>query len=174
MTHARLFAFLGVIVAQRLVELALSRRNTRIVATRGAVEAGAGHYPLIVCVHVLFLLCFAGEVITRGTQPGAAWPLWLSLWIAAQALRYSAIRALGDRWNTRILVVPGEAPVAIGPYRFLKHPNYVAVVVELIAAPLLFGAWRTALFIGVLNAAVLAVRIRTENAALRDAGRRPV
>jgi methyltransferase len=162
-----LLAFLAVVVAQRLGELAISAHHARRVRARGAVEHGAGHFPLIVLVHVLFPLCMLGEVVWLDVHPGPWWPAWLALWACAQALRYAAIRALGDRWNARILVVPGEPPVTAGTYRFLRHPNYVAIVVELIAAPMIFGAWRTALFITLLNALALRVRIRAEDAALR-------
>lgn len=162
-----LAVFLGVVAAQRIGELLLSKRNAARVRARGARESGAAHFPFIVAVHVLFLASLAAEVWFCGARPGGAWPLWLLLWLGAQALRYAAIRFLGDRWNTRILVVPGEAPVRSGPYRFLRHPNYVAVAVELVAASMLFGAWRTTLVISLLNAAALRIRIREENKALR-------
>lgn len=162
-----LVPFLALVIAQRLGELAISARHARRVRARGAVEHGAGHFPLIVLVHVLFPLCMLGEVMWLGARPGPGWPAWMALWACAQALRYAAIRALGDRWNARILVVPGEPPVTAGMYRFLRHPNYVAIVVELIAAPMIFGAWRTAVFITLLNALALRVRIRAEDAALR-------
>lgn len=163
---AALTVFLAVVAAQRIGELVLSARNARRTRARGAREFGASHFPLIVAVHVLFFLSLAGEVAFLGARPGAWWPLWLAVWIGAQALRYSAVRALGDRWNARIIVVPGEPPVRSGPYRFLRHPNYVAIVVELIAASLVFGAWRTAIVISALNAVALTLRIRAENAAL--------
>lgn len=161
-----LAAFLIVAVAQRVGELLLSRRNAQRVRARGAREYGAGHFPFIVAVHVLFFVSLTVEVALLGARPGNLWPLWLSLWVAAQGLRYAAIHALGDRWNVRILVVPGEPPVRSGPYKFLRHPNYVAVVVELIAASLLFGAWRTAIVITLLNAMALRIRIRAEDAVL--------
>ncbi|MCI0451234.1 MAG: hypothetical protein L0Z51_02450 [Candidatus Latescibacteria bacterium] len=161
-----LAVFLGVVAAQRIGELLLSRRNARIVRARGAREFGAGHFPFVVAVHVLFFIGLATEVLFLGARPGSLWPLWLVLWLGAQTLRYAAIRALGERWNVRILVVPGVAPVRSGPYRLMRHPNYVAVAVELIAGALLFGAWRTALGITVLNAIALRIRIRAEDAAL--------
>ncbi len=167
---AALATFLGMIAAQRIGELLLSRRNARRVRAIGAREVGAGHFPLLVAVHVLFLVSLAAEVAYLGARPGRAWPLWLALWIGAQALRYSAIRALGDRWNVRILVVPGSPRVRSGPYRFLRHPNYVAVAIELIAASLVFGAWRTAIGASLLNAIALRVRIRAEDAALEKSG----
>jgi methyltransferase len=159
--------FVAVIAAQRVGELALSARNARRVRSRGAREFGAAHFPLLVAVHVLFLTSLVCEVWFGGARPGGAWPLWLALWLGAQALRYAAIRALGDRWNVRILVVPGTPLVQGGPYRFVRHPNYVAVAIELVAAPMVFGAWRTALAISALNAIALRIRIRAEDQALR-------
>jgi len=95
--------------------------------------------------------------------------LWLVVWVSAQALRYAAIHALGDRWNVRVVVVPGMAPVHSGIYRWLRHPNYLAVLMEFIAAPMMVGAWRTAILATVLNAPMLALRIRRENEALQRA-----
>ncbi len=165
----QLGVFLVVLAAQRAGELALSARNARVLRGRGAREHGAGHFPLIVLVHVLFPVCLVAEVVALGARPGALWPLWLGLWLGAQALRYAAMRALGGLWNVRIWVVPGLAPVRSGPYRFARHPNYVAVAVELLAAPLMFGAWRTAVGISALNLVALAVRIRAEERALAGA-----
>ena len=165
-TRTAVMVFVGVVAAQRIGELVLSARNARKVRARGAREFGMRHFPFLVFVHVAFLVCLAAEVIVLGAHPTTLWPLWLALWVGAQALRYTAIRALGDRWNVRILVVPGEAPVRSGPYRFIRHPNYVAVAIELLAASMLFGAWRTAIAISLLDAAALWVRVRAENAAL--------
>jgi methyltransferase len=166
---AALALFLVVLAFQRAGELWLSGRNTRKLLARGAREHGAGHYPWMVALHALFPILLAAEVLALGARPGTLWPLWLALWVAAQALRYSAVRALGNRWSVRIIVPPVEPLVRRGPYRFLRHPNYLAVAVELFAAPMMFGAWRTAILISALNAAVLAVRIRAEDAALRGA-----
>jgi len=160
-------AFLLVLLAQRFGELALSRRNERRLAARGGREHGAVHFPWIVGVHVLFPLLLGLEVIALGARPGSSWPLWLALWLAAQALRYWAVRTLGERWTVKIWVLPGEPLVERGPYRWLRHPNYVAVVLELLAAPMMFGAWRTAIVITLLNALALRVRIREEEKALQ-------
>ncbi len=159
--------FLAVLAAQRMSELRLSAVNTRRLVTRGAREYGSRHFPLIVLVHVLFPLCLVAEMAGLGARPGKFWALWLVLWLGAQALRYAAIRALGERWSVRILVLPGEALVRRGPYRFLRHPNYLAVIVELFAAPLMFGAWRTAVAVSLMNLIALWIRIRAEEAALR-------
>lgn len=166
---APLALFLVVLVVQRILELRVSAGNTVRIRELGGVEHGRGHFPLLVVLHTLFPLLLIAEVTLGGARPGAAWPLWLGVWLVAQGLRYVAMRTLGDFWNVRIWVVPGEAPVRSGIYRFVRHPNYVAVVMELAAAPLMFGAWRTAVIITVLNALALSVRIRAEERALRAA-----
>ena len=158
--------FLVVLAAQRLGELVLSARNARRLVARGAREHAGGHFPLLVLVHVLFPLLLVVEVVGLGARPGPAWPLWLALWLGAQALRYAAVRALGERWTVRIFVLPGAPLVTGGPYRWVRHPNYLAVVLELLAAPMLFGAWRTALVVGVLDAFALRLRIAEEERAL--------
>jgi len=161
--------FLATLAVQRVAELAHSARNVRALRGRGAVQHGARHFPLLVAVHLLFPACLVFEVLRLGARPWPLWPVAFAAWLAAQALRYSAVRALGPRWSVGVWVIPGEPLVRRGPYRFLRHPNYVAVVTELAAAPLMFGAWRTALAIGALNAAALAIRIRAEETALRTA-----
>lgn len=166
---AGLVTFLAALAIQRVSELALSARGAKRLLARGAREHGRGHFPLLVLVHVLFPLALVAEFAWLGARPWASWPLWLALLLGAQVLRFWSMRTLGERWNVRILVLPGEPPIERGPYRFVRHPNYVAVVVELLAAPLLFGAWRTALAIGVLNALALRIRIRAEEAAMRNA-----
>ena len=140
-------------------------------AETGAQEFGAGHYPLFFVVHGAWLVMWSLEALRRGPHLACGWQVWLGLFIAAEGLRYWAIATLGPAWNTRIFVVPGAAPVARGPYRWLRHPNYVAVVLELAALPLVFGAWHTALVIGLANLVLLlGVRIPTEMRALQWAG----
>lgn len=163
---ALLLAFLGFLVLQRMAELMLAGRNARLLRARGARESGASHYKWLVILHTLFPIALATEVMVLGARPGLLAPLWLSAWLAAQLLRYAAIRALGEYWNTRILVVPGAPLVRRGIYRWLRHPNYVAVVLELLAAPLMFGAWRTALLFSLTNLVLLRIRIRCEEQAL--------
>jgi len=158
--------FATVLVAQRLVELRISARHALELRARGAVEYGRGHYPLLVLVHTLLPLGMIAEAWFLGVRPGPWWPLWALLFALAQGLRYITIRALGTCWNVRVLVVPGATLVRSGPYRWIRHPNYVAVVIELISAPMLFGAWRTALLITLLNAVALTLRIRCEERAL--------
>jgi methyltransferase len=156
----------GVLAAQRLGELALSRRHERTLRDAGAVEAGAGHYPLMVVLHASWLAATALEARLRpARRPGVA-ALAAGTFVAAQGLRYWAIATLGPRWTTRIIVPADEAPVTTGPYRWLQHPNYVAVILEIASFPLVLGAPRTAAAGSAANAALLAVRIRAEDAAL--------
>jgi methyltransferase len=147
--------------AQRLLELRHARRNERALRDRGAVEAGADHYPLIVALHVTWL----AATLWEGRRATAL--RWRPLLVlgAAQALRYWAIRSLGAQWTTRVLVDPTAAPVTSGPYRYVDHPNYVAVAAEIASFPLVFGARRTALAASIANAAVLRHRIAVEEAA---------
>jgi methyltransferase len=160
---------------ERLAELVVSRRNERWSRAHGAVEAGAGHYPVMVVLHTGLLAGAVAEVALgpRPFVPALGWPM-LALVVAAQALRWWCIRTLGRQWNTRVLVVPGLPRIDSGPYRLLPHPNYVAVVVEGVALPLVHTAWMTALAFTVLNAVLLGVRITAENQALRQlAARQP-
>lgn len=155
------------VIVQRLAELRLARRNEQWARSRGAVEYGAGHYPAFFLLHAGWLAGWISEASLGGPVIAAEWPAWLALFAGAEALRYWAIASLGRRWNTRILVLPGEPPVRRGPYRYVRHPNYIAVAVELAAVPLLFDAWITALVAGVLNAVLLlAIRIPAEEQAL--------
>jgi isoprenylcysteine carboxyl methyltransferase (ICMT) family protein YpbQ len=164
--QAAAILFVVFLSAQRLFELSVSKRHERALRARGAVEYGASHFPFIVAVHVLLLAGILFEVLVLGARPSFWWPRALAVFVAAQMLRYSAIRALGPYWNVRVLVVPKTRLVRTGPYKYLKHPNYVAVFLEVIAAPLMFGAWRTSLIVGTLNAIALFVRIRCEDEAL--------
>ncbi|MFQ5349921.1 MAG: isoprenylcysteine carboxyl methyltransferase family protein [Thermoanaerobaculia bacterium] len=162
--------YLGLIllvVLQRSAELRLARRNERLARAAGAVEFGAGHYPWMVAIHSLFLTSCVLEVwlLGRPFAPRAAGAMLLLLGVAT-GLRYWAISSLGPRWTTRILVRPGVPLITDGPYRWLRHPNYLAVVIEIAALPLVHGAWLTAVIFSVANAALLTVRIRAENAAL--------
>jgi methyltransferase len=154
-------ALLAVLTLQRLVELLVARANTRRLVSRGAVEHGAGHYPLIVAFHAGWL---AGLWIL-----GPSRPLWMpGVWafLLLQAGRAWVLASLGRRWTTRILVVPGEQLVARGPYRFVRHPNYVVVAGEIAAVPLALGLPAYAAVASLLHAAVLLIRIRAEDRAL--------
>lgn len=166
------WSFLAALGLERGVELVVSRRNAARAIARGGVEAGRGHYPAMVAFHAGFLLACATE---RLLWPGR-WPLpaalaALAVALLAQGLRWWSVAALRGRWTTRVVVVAGEPPVTGGPYRFVRHPNYLAVVAELLAAPLVLGAWRTALLFSLGNALLLSVRIRAEERALGPAWR---
>jgi methyltransferase len=160
-------AFLALYGAERVLELAISRRNARRALRQGAVEAGRSHYPAMVATHALFLpACAAEALLLRRRAPGALGLVFLGGAIAAQALRYWAIHSLGDRWSTRVIVFSDLAPVTRGPYRYLKHPNYLAVTAEMACVPLVHGCWWTALAFSVVNAVLLDARIRVEERAL--------
>jgi len=158
---------IAVVAAERVAELVVSKRNLAWSLERGGVEVGAGHYPAMVVLHTGLLVGCLVEVLVlnRPFLPALGWPM-LAIVVAAQALRWWCITTLGPQWNTRVVVVPGAQRVSGGPYRFLSHPNYVAVIAEGIALPLVHSAWITALVFTVLNAALLATRISTENTAL--------
>lgn len=168
MTTLAAFTILVALVGvERLAELVVSTRNSAWSLARGGQESGQGHYPFMVVLHSGFLVAMLIEawVIQPVVSPVLAWTMF-ALVLASQGLRWWCIATLGRRWNTRVIIVPGLAPVRAGPYRFVPHPNYVAVVVEGVALPMVHGAWLTALAFTVLNAGLLTVRIRTENAAL--------
>lgn len=157
----------GLVVLERIAELVVSRRNAAWSFAHGGVESGRGHYPVMVVLHTGFLAVMVIEAIVRRPEvpPLLAWSM-LIIVLAAQGLRWWCITTLGPRWNTRVIIVPGLPPVRSGPYRLLSHPNYVAVVAEGFALPLMHGCWMTAAVFTVANAALLTVRLRTENAAL--------
>jgi methyltransferase len=152
---------LALVTAQRIGELWLSNRNTRRLLARGAYEVAPGHYPLLVAVHVLWLAALWVLAPGRPVRP-----LWLAAFVLLEICRIWVIASLGDRWTTRIIILPGAALVRRGPYRFVNHPNYWVVGGEIAVLPLMFGFWDMALLFSALNAAVLSVRIREENKAL--------
>ncbi|MEN3348713.1 MAG: methyltransferase [Bradyrhizobium sp.] len=156
---------LSLVTLQRLGELVLSRHNTRQLLARGAVEVGAGHYPLIVAVHAGWLIAL--WVCGRDQQVSL---VALAAYLALQGMRVWVLLSLGPRWTTRIIVLPGEPLIASGPYRHLSHPNYVVVVGEIALLPLALHLPLLALIFTVLNVALLAVRIRVEAHALGAIG----
>ena len=171
MSSLEAYTLLVVLVAlERAVELVVSRRHAAWALAQGGREAGRGHYPVMVALHTGLLVGCVAEpwALERPFVPALGWPM-LALVVAAQGLRWWCVATLGPRWTTRVLVLPGRPRVTGGPYRWLRHPNYVAVVVEGLALPLVHGAWLTAAAFTALNAALLAVRIRCEDAALRAA-----
>jgi methyltransferase len=160
-------AWLLLLVAERGVELWLSARNTRRALAAGGVETGQGHYPAMVLLHALFLpACALEPLLWPHPWP---WPLALAALVVAllaMALRWWSIATLGERWSTRIVIRPGLGLVRAGPYRLLRHPNYLAVALELLAVPLIGGAVVTAAVATIANLLLLAVRIRAEEQAL--------
>ena len=159
-------AILSLVTLQRLGELILSKRNTERLLAQGAREAAPGHYPLIVTLHAAWLVGLWYLAVWR---PGVdvSWG-WFALFVVLQGLRVWVIATLGPRWTTRIIVLPGASLVREGPYRFVPHPNYCIVAAEILVLPLCFGLmWYGIVFSG-LNALVLWIRIRAEEAALRQ------
>lgn len=157
----------ALVVLERLAELVISKRHAAWALARGGVEHGAGHYPPMVVLHTALLAGALGEawLADRPFVPALGWSM-VAVVLLAQALRWWCILTLGRQWNTRVIVVPGLPLVHRGPYRWMPHPNYVAVVAEGVALPLVHGSWVTAVVFTVLNAWLLTVRIRTEGAAL--------
>jgi methyltransferase len=167
LSAALYLALVLLVGVERLVELVLSKRHLAWSIERGGREYGSGHYPAMVLLHSAFLV---GAVVEVGTAhrpfvPWLGWPM-LAVVVAAQLVRWWCIRTLGSYWNTKVVVIPGAPLVTSGPYRWTRHPNYLAVVAEGIALPLVHTAWITAVVFTVLNAWLLTVRIRTENDAL--------
>lgn len=152
---------------ERLAELVVSKRNAAWSLARGGVESGQRHYVVMVVLHTGLLIGMLAEVWLRRPEfvPALGWTM-LALVLAAQALRWWCIATLGRQWNTRVIVVPGLPRVTDGPYRLLSHPNYVAVVIEGFALPLVHSAWITAAAFTTCNAVLLAVRIKVEDRAL--------
>jgi methyltransferase len=169
-SHLAYLALVVLVAGERIAELIVSRRHERRLATRGAYEVGRRHYPVMVALHTGLLLAAPAEVLLldRPFLPWLGVPM-LALVAATMALRWWVIATLGERWTTRVIVLPGAPLVASGPYRFLRHPNYLAVAVEVVALPLVHTAWWTALAFGLANLWLLGHRIRVEDRALRGA-----
>jgi len=159
-----------VVGLERVAELVVSLRNAAWSFERGGVESGKGHYPFMVVLHTGFLAgCLVEAIVAdRPFVPALGWSMFAVV-LLAQGLRWWCIGVLGHQWNTRVIVVPGLKLVAAGPYQWIRHPNYVAVVAEGIALPLVHTAWVTAAVFLLLNIPLLAIRIRTEEAALDSA-----
>jgi methyltransferase len=152
----------ALIVLQRLVELVIARINTRNLVAAGGIEHGTGHYPLMVALHVAWL----ASLVVFVPADAVLDPLLFVLFLLLQAGRVWVIASLGRYWTTRVITVPGAPLVKRGPYRWLRHPNYLVVVGEIAVVPLIAGAWEIALAFSAANAALLWHRIRVENAAL--------
>jgi len=159
---------IAAVAIQRLGELVVSRRNVARLRDLGALEFGRGHYPWMVALHAGFLVSCVAEVwvLKRPFRPmlAAAMTGVLAL---GMAIRFWTLHTLDGRWTTRVMVVPGESVVLTGPYRFMRHPNYLAVVLEIAALPLIHGAWITAVVFSILDGLMLAIRVSVEAPALR-------
>lgn len=160
------YAIFIFLILQRLIELVIARRNREWMMRRGGQEVGAEHYPFMVTMHVVFFASLWLETAWRGYPLSPAWIALLVLLAFVQLLRYWALISLGPYWNTRIIFVPGDKVVKKGPYRFLRHPNYMAVIIEIAIIPLLFHAYFTSFIFSLLNAWMLHHRIRIEEEAL--------
>jgi methyltransferase len=152
---------LALVTIERLGELWLANRNTKRLLAEGAQEHGAGHYPLIVALHASWLAALWWLAPTQPIEP-----LWLALFFLIEIGRLWVLATLGERWTTRIIVLPDAPLVRRGPYRFVDHPNYLVVTAEILVLPLAFGLWRTALVFSAINAILLTVRVHSENRAL--------
>lgn len=163
------YLLLLLVAAERVAELVVTRRNAAWSFARGGVETGRAHYPPMVALHTALILGCAAELwlLDRPFVPALGWPM-LAVVVLAQGLRWWCVASLGRQWNTRVIVVPGLSLVRRGPYRLLRHPNYVAIVLEGAALPLVHTGWVTALAFTVLNAPLLAVRLRCEQRALQS------
>ncbi len=158
-----------IIITQRLVELVIAKRNEKWMLAQGAFEAGASHYPWMIAMHAGFFVMLIAEVVLAERELPIFWPIFLILFFIAQIARFWCLFSLGKFWNTKIIILPGTDVVRKGPYQFIRHPNYVIVSIELLALPLLFSAYATAILFLFLNIWMLTVRIRTEEQALKEA-----
>jgi len=158
-----------IIIIQRLVELFIAKRNETWMRSQGAYEVGARHYPFMVLMHIAFFISLLIEVTIVNRPLPAYWLALLILFITVQILRVWCLLSLGKFWNTKIIILPGADVVMRGPYRFIRHPNYLIVTIELLVLPLMFNAFITATIFSILNIWMLSVRIPTEEKALKEA-----
>lgn len=158
--------FVFFIVLQRLGELVIAKKNEKGLKAKGAIEFGQSHYRFMVLMHIMFFVVLILEVVIFNKQISRAWPILLSLFLVAQMGRIWALTSLGEFWNTKIIVLPDAQPIKQGPYRYLKHPNYVIVSIELLVIPLLFNAYMTSVMFTFLNICLLSIRIPAEERAL--------
>jgi len=153
--------FITLFIIQRLSELFIARRNEKWLLSQGAIQYGQEHYPFMIALHTLFIVSIIVEYMLR-SQPGIDW-LFLAIFLVILSFKFWALSSLGKYWNTKIYRIPGVYPVKKGPYKFLKHPNYIEVVCEIAIIPLVFHLYYTAVIFSVLNAVMLTVRIKVEN-----------
>lgn len=162
------WVFISFVILQRLAELFIAKRNETKMIQKGAVEIDRAGYKYIVLMHSAFFISLLAEKNISGRQISQYWIVFLTLFILAQLLRYWVIVSLGEYWNTRIIILKGSSLIKKGPYRFLKHPNYIAVITEIAVISLLFSCYITSIIFTILNIFVLKRRIKTEEESLRD------
>lgn len=160
---------ISIVISQRLIELFVAKRNEKWMLGQGAFEVGAAHYPIMVTMHISFFISLLAEVVVLGRMLSPFWILLLGIFLLTQTARIWCLLLLGKFWNTKIIILPGAAVVRRGPYRWLRHPNYLIVGIELLVLPLLFGAYFTAVLYSLLNVWMLSVRIPAEEKALKEA-----
>ena len=160
---------ISIVILQRLVELVVAKRNEKWMRSQGAYEAGAAHYPIMVAMHIAFFISLLAEVILLARSLSAIWIILLVIFLVAQVARIWCLTSLGKFWNTKIIILPGADVVQKGPYKWVRHPNYVIVTTEVLVLPLLFGAYLTAIIFTLLNVWMLSVRIPAEEKALKEA-----
>lgn len=156
------------VILQRLWELRIAKRNEKQLRDKGAVEFGRDHYPAIVALHTLWFVGILVEIVLLSRPINPFWIGLVAIFVGAQWLRYTTIRTLGNRWTTRVLVLPGEQPITTGPFKYLRHPNYAAVITEILVFPLIFSCYVTAISFSLVNAVLLTIRIRTEERAWKS------
>ncbi|WP_442594405.1 isoprenylcysteine carboxyl methyltransferase family protein [Neobacillus sp. D3-1R] len=162
------FLFLVIIILQRLLELIVAKGNEKWMKKQGGIEYGRNHYRFIVGIHSFFFLFFIWEVIYFQKNISAIWPILLLFFVLTQVGRVWALSSLGRYWNTKIIVVPDAEVVVKGPYKYVKHPNYVIVTLEFLIIPLFYQAYLTMFVFSLLNVWILSIRIPEEEKALKE------
>ena len=158
--------FLFLLILQRLFELILAKRNERILKSIGAIEFDKNGYKVIVAMHILFLISLVTENVFFRRKLNDLWFLFAALFLCVQVLRYWAISSLGVYWNTKVLVAPDHNIIISGPYKYFRHPNYIAVIIEIATIPLIFSCYITAVVFSVINLILLRRRIKIEEEVL--------
>lgn len=159
--------FFIIIIIERNIELFIAKRNARFIESIGGYEVGKKHYSAILALHVTFLAALFFEANYKNNLP-TYWFVPFIIFLLTQVLRIWIIYSLGKYWNTRIYIVPNSNPVIRGPYHYLRHPNYVIVMLEMITIPFIFGAYVTAIIFPIINAFILKYRIKVEEKALSE------
>lgn len=163
------FIVIALVIIQRLIEVAVAKRNEKRMLAQGAYEVGASHYPYMLALHISFFLFLIAEVVLLDQGISPLFPVFLFVFLLVQLLRVWCLTSLGKFWNTKIIILPGANVVTKGPYLYFRHPNYIVVCTEILLLPLMFQAYFTALAFTLLNLAMLSVRIPLEEKALIEA-----